>query len=196
LIEPSTLPAPPPPPLPDTGQAETLSEQVSNNIRSIAAFQEREHGKLGESERRLDRVGDVIGRPLYLAGLLSLVVLWIGANLLARHFGAVPLDQPPFPALQGVLTFAALLTTTIVLIAQNRLTRIETQRSQLDLQVNLLTEQKVTKLIHLLEELRRDLPMVKDRHDPEAAALQQRTDTAQVLVALEDVGTEHSSSRS
>jgi hypothetical protein len=43
-------------------------------------------------------------------------------------------------------------------------------------------------LIHLLEELRRDLPMVKDRHDPEATALQQPTDTAQVLVALEDVG--------
>jgi uncharacterized membrane protein len=50
-----------------------------------------------------------------------------------------------------------------------------------------LTEQKVTKLIHLLEELRRDLPMVKDRHDPEAASLQQRTDTAQVLSALANV---------
>jgi uncharacterized membrane protein len=188
LIEPLTLPPQ------ATSHAETLSEQVSSNIKSIAAFQEREHGKLGESARRLDRVGDVIGRPLYLAGLLSLVLVWIGANLLARHLGWVPFDQPPFPALQGVLTFAALLTTTVVLIAQNRLTRIETQRSQLDLQVNLLTEQKVTKLIHLLEELRRDLPMVKDRHDPEAAALQQRTDTAQVLVALEDVGAEPSTS--
>ncbi len=124
------------------------------------------------------------------AGTILLVVLWIGANLIARHLGAAPLDQPPFPALQGMLTFVALLTTTVVLIAQNRLTRIETQRSQLDLQVNLLTEQKVTKLIDLLEELRRDLPMVKDRHDPEATALQQRTDTAQVLVALENVGAE------
>jgi hypothetical protein len=27
-------------------------------------------------------------------------------------------------------------------------------------------------------------PMVKDRHDPEAASLQQRTDTAQMLAAL------------
>jgi uncharacterized membrane protein len=177
-----------PPQGPD--RAETISAQVSSNIKSIADFHDREEGKLGDSERRLDRVGDVIGRPFYLAGILSLVVLWIGGNVVARHLGAVPFDQPPFPALQGAMTFAALLTTTIVLIAQNRLTRIETQRSQLDLQVNLLTEQKVTKLIHLLEELRRDLPMVKDRHDPEASALQQRIDTAQVLVALESVGTE------
>jgi uncharacterized membrane protein len=51
----------------------------------------------------------------------------------------------------------------------------------------LLTEQKVTKLIHLLEELRRDLPMVENRHDSEAVALQQRTDPAQVLSALETV---------
>jgi len=64
------------------------------------------------------------------------------------------------------------------------------------LQVNLLTEQKVTKLIHLLEELRRDLPMVKDRHDPEAAALQQRTDTEQVLVALENAGAEQAAAKS
>jgi uncharacterized membrane protein len=51
-----------------------------------------------------------------------------------------------------------------------------------------LTEQKVTKLIHLIEELRRDLPMVENRHDPEAAALQQRTDTAQILSALQNDG--------
>jgi uncharacterized membrane protein len=94
-----------------------------------------------------------------------------------------------------VLTFAAVLTTTVVLIVQDRLTRMETQRSQLVLQLNLLTEQKVTKVIHLLEELRRDLPMVKDRHDPEAAALQQRTDTAHVLVALQTVGAERPTTR-
>jgi uncharacterized membrane protein len=174
----------------DPDRAETLSAQVSSNIKSIADFHDREHGKRGESARRLENVGDVIGRPLYLVGLFSLAVLWIGGNLIARHLGATPLDQPPFPELQGVLTFVALVTTTIVLIAQNRLSRIETQRSQLDLQVNLLTEQKVTKLIDLLEELRRDLPMVKNRHDPEAAVLQQRTDTAQMLVALENVGAE------
>lgn len=61
-------------------------------------------------------------------------------------------------------------------------------RSHLDLQINLLTEQKVTKLIHLLEELRRDLPMVRDREDPHAAALEKRTDAAQVLSALKDTG--------
>jgi uncharacterized membrane protein len=56
------------------------------------------------------------------------------------------------------------------------------------LQINLVTEQKVTKLIHLIEELRRDLPMVRNREDPHAAALEQRTDTAQVVSALKNTG--------
>jgi uncharacterized membrane protein len=54
------------------------------------------------------------------------------------------------------------------------------------LQVNILTEQKTTTLIRLLEELRRDLPMVQDRHDQDAATLQVPTDAKQILTALEE----------
>jgi uncharacterized membrane protein len=75
-----------------------------------------------------------------------------------------------------------------VLVAQNRQYKLEQQRAHLDLQVNLLTEQKVTKVIHLLEELRRDMPNVEDRHDPQAAVLQQGADAAQVISALSEGG--------
>jgi uncharacterized membrane protein len=80
------------------------------------------------------------------------------------------------------------VTATIVLIAQNRQTRREQQHTHLDLQLSLLTEQKVTKLIHLVEELRRDLPMVKDRHDPQATVLQETADTAAVISAMDEGG--------
>jgi uncharacterized membrane protein len=123
-----------------------------------------------------------------LLSLLSLILLWIAANGLGPRLGwASPIDPPPFAWLQGFLTLAGVVTTTVVLIAQNRHARLDSQRGHLGLQLNLLTEQKVTKLIHLLEELRHDLPMVEDRHDSEAVALQQHTDTAQVLSALETV---------
>jgi uncharacterized membrane protein len=168
--------------------ADALSDHINQNIESILAFHEREQRNIGHSARRLDGIRSFIGRPVYLISLLSLVVLWIAANALARSFGLAPFDPPPFSGLQGLLTFAALLTATIVLIAQNRQAKLENQRDHLELQVNLLTEQKVTKLIHLLEELRHDLPMVKDRHDPESVSLQRRTDAAQVLSALKDVG--------
>jgi uncharacterized membrane protein len=170
------------------GEPESLSGHITANIENIAAFQVREQQKAGESQRRLGSLGDVVGRPAYLLALLSLIVLWVVANGLGPHVGwSSPFDPPPFAWLQGFLTIVAVLTTTVVLIAQNRHARIDSQRGHLGLQLNLLTEQKVTKLIHLIEELRRDLPMVEDRHDSEAVALQQHTDTAQVLSALENV---------
>jgi uncharacterized membrane protein len=90
--------------------------------------------------------------------------------------------------LDGILTFSALVTATVVLIAQNRQAKRELQHRHLDLQVSLLTEQKVTKLIHLIEELRRDLPMAKDRDDPHAMALQEAANTATVVSAMDEVG--------
>ncbi|MGA2562816.1 MAG: DUF1003 domain-containing protein [Steroidobacteraceae bacterium] len=172
----------------DSSLAPTPEALIHQNIGDIAEFQEREQRKVGQSQRRLEALSAFLGRPLYLLSLLSLVIIWIGGNTILILLGERALDPPPFSWLQGFLTLAALVTTTVVLIAQNRQTKLETQHAHLDLQVNLLTEQKVSKIIDLLEELRRDLPMVRNRHDPEAAALQQRTDTAQVLSALANVG--------
>ena len=50
----------------------------------------------------------------------------------------------------------------------------------------LLTEQKAAKMIDLLEELRRDLPNVKNRDDPEAVALQRSMNPDLVLAALDE----------
>jgi uncharacterized membrane protein len=168
-----------------------LSPNVSQNIENIVAFHDRELSRISSWQRRLESFSRLMARPLYLIVLLSVVSAWILGNLFGPRLDLLPFDPPPFALLQGLLTLAALLTTTILLISEHRQAKVETQRSHLDLQVNLLTEQKVTKLIHLLEELRRDLPMVADRHDAEVATLQTPTDTKQVLSALKNLGADH-----
>ena len=95
-------------------------------------------------------------------------------------------DPAPYFWLQGMISLGSLLTTTVVLTKQNRLDKLAEQRAHLDLKVTLLTEQKVAKLIDLLEELRRDLPNVPDRHDPEAAVLQKSMNPGLVLAALDE----------
>jgi uncharacterized membrane protein len=167
---------------------ESLSGHIDQNIESIVAMQRREWETVGLSQRRVERLSRFIGRPVYLVAIVAIVAGWIVYNLTAASWGLKPFDLPPFEILAGIMSLVALITTTIVLIAQNRQAKLEQQHTHLALQVNLLTEQKVTKLIHLIEELRRDLPMVKDRHDPQAAALQERADTAQVASAIEEVG--------
>ena len=171
-----------------------LSDHISQNIEGVVALQRREWDATSASQRRFERVSRFVGRPAYLAGVLVFSVAWMAFNLVCARFGLTPFDPPPFQWLEMLVSFVALVTTTVVLIAQNRQTRFEQQRAHLDLQVNLLTEQKVTKVIHLLEELRRDLPMVKDRHDPQAAGMQERADTAQLASALDQVGLTNSGS--
>jgi uncharacterized membrane protein len=161
-------------------------DPISQNIETILAFYTREEQKIGRSQRRLENISGFVGRPLYLGSILIFVSLWVVANVFARQLGLVAFDPAPFSWLQGIVSLGALLTATVVLIKQNRLAKIEEQRAQLDLQLNLLTEQKTTKLIDLIEELRHDLPMVKNRHDPEAAAFQQPTDPRVVLAALDE----------
>jgi uncharacterized membrane protein len=170
------------------GTAAQLSEPITQNISDIVELQEKELAEMSAAQRRLEGLSRRVGRPGYIVGLLIAVAVWIALNLLRAQLGLRPFDPPPFQGLQGVLTLIALLTATVVLIGQRRQTRLTEQRAHLDLQINLITEQKVTKLIHLLEELRQDLPMVRDRHDPHAAVLQKPTDAARVLSALQDAG--------
>jgi uncharacterized membrane protein len=168
------------------GIAPTLSAHIDQNIESIVALQNREWETVGVAQRRVEAVGRWLGRPLYLVGLLTAIAVWVSINVVRDTRGGW--DPPPFELLDGVMTLISLITTTIVLIAQNRQTKLEKQHTHLELQVSLLTEQKVTKIINLIEELRRDLPMVRDRHDAHAEALQESADTAKVVAALQEGG--------
>jgi uncharacterized membrane protein len=75
--------------------------------------------------------------------------------------------------------------TTMVLTTQNRQAKQAERRAELDLQVNLLSEQKITKVIALFEELRRDMPAVPNRDDPVATAMTHAVDPHDVISALE-----------
>jgi uncharacterized membrane protein len=162
------------------------NDQISQNINAVLDFYTREDEKISYWQRLLERISCVIGQPVFLGLILLFVLLWTLGDISMRLLGLTEFDPPPFFWLQGIVGLAALLTTTVVLTRQNRLAKLEEQRAHLDLKVTLLTEQKAAKMIDLLEELRRDLPNVKNRHDPEAVALQQSMNPDLVLAALDE----------
>jgi uncharacterized membrane protein len=181
-------PAVPPASPPDARDAPPDSDrdQISQNIEAVLDFYTREEQKISRSQRILERISHLLGQPVFLGFILLFVALWMLANAVLRQFGIAEFDPAPFFWLQGIVGLGALLTATVVLTKQNRLAKLEEQRAHLDLKVTLLTEQKAAKLIDLLEELRRDLPNVRNRHDPEAAALQQSMNPDLVLAALDE----------
>ncbi|MBC7623760.1 MAG: DUF1003 domain-containing protein [Aeromicrobium sp.] len=176
---------PPTPPKPATPQA-AENEQIRQNINAVLDFYNRADEQISYWQRLLERVSHIVGQPFFFGLILVFVLVWASVNLLMRYLGIPEFDPAPFFWLQGIMGLAALLTTTIVLTRQNRLAKLEEQRAHLDLKVTLLTEQKAAKLIDLLEELRRDLPNVKNRDDPEAVVLQQSMNPDLVLAALDE----------
>ncbi len=158
-----------------------LIDPMNKSIETLANLHIRMEGKVGPHQRAIETFTAFLGRPRFLYFILLFVLLWIAVNLTLHYSGLSTTDPPPFYWLQGLVGLSALLMTTIVLITQNRQDKFAEQRRQLDLQVNLLVEQKVTKVIALLEELRKDLPQVEDRHDPESEAMKRTVDPHEVL---------------
>jgi uncharacterized membrane protein len=101
---------------PDEMPVDPVPEHISQNIESVLAFYRREEQKISDSQRLLERIAGVMGRPSYLVSVLSFVALWLLANMLGELLGFRPLDPPPFSWLQGIVSLGALLTTTVVLI--------------------------------------------------------------------------------
>lgn len=162
-----------------------VPEHVSENIESVAQLQKIFGARMTPHQRAIEALTRRIGTPSLLLALVGLVIAWTGYNTLAVARQGLVFDRPPFFWLEGVLSVYAALVTTIVLATQNRQNRENEQRAHIELQVSLLAEQKATKVIALLEELRRDLPNVRNRPDPEAQAMQRRPDPKDVLAALE-----------
>jgi uncharacterized membrane protein len=157
---------------------------MSDPVETMASLRARADEAATWHQRRIEGLTAELGQPRSFYVIVTLVAAWAGFNLLARQLGVRPLDPPPFQWLQGAVGLGALLMTVVILITQNRRSLHAEQRAQLDLQVNLLAEQKVAKLIALLEELRRDMPIVRDRVDAIADAMEEPVDARAVLNAL------------
>jgi uncharacterized membrane protein len=171
--------------------ATALPPHISQNIADIVRLHQQETASLSRAQRRLEQFGSFIARPVYFIAVFVLVGAWICFNLDAKRMGVVEFDPPPFAWLQGFLTFVALVTATVVLVGQRRQMKQSEQHAHLDLQVNLLTEQKVTKLIHMLEDLRHELPVTQRPSDAHTSALKQGINATQVATVLKqtDLGT-------
>ncbi len=162
-----------------------LPDPIGQSIETIIALHTQAEKDVSRHQRTVETVTGFFDRPAFLYSILLVVALWMGFNSIPRRFSVPRFDPPPFDWLNRSITLSSLLMTTGVLIAQNRQDKLAEQRAQLNLQLNLLSEQKIAKLIALVDELRHDLPQVSDRDDPEAKAMEQPADPHVVLDTLD-----------
>ena len=163
-----------------------LPSSVSENIGTIADFYARHEEHVTATQRIVEKVALFLGGPVYVAGSIVFILCWIAVNITATDLHFKTFDPAPFSMLQGIVSFNAFVISTTVLIRQNRMSRLADHHAHLDLQVNLLTEEKTSKIIEMLEAMRREPPGGQGRHDTEAEELAKPADPKAVLEAIEE----------
>jgi uncharacterized membrane protein len=154
------------------------------NLEAVASFSDKEAATISSWQIAIERISAFCGSAAYFAGVVSFILIWAGVNAWATSRGWHALDAPPFPWLQGIVSSNALLLTIAVLIRQNRMVRLSAHHAHLDLQINILTEQKVTKILQLVDELRREFPALRDAPSAEVSALTTPADPGAILEAV------------
>ena len=162
-----------------------MPPSVSENIDTITAFYQRHEEHMSLPQRMIEKMSVILGSPGYVAGSVVFMAGWIVANLAALELGYAEIDEPPFFWLQGIIAVNAFIISTTVLIRQNRMQKLAQHHARLDLQVNLLTEEKTSKIIAMLEALRQDIPGIANEVDHEARQMTRPTDAKAVLDAIE-----------
>jgi uncharacterized membrane protein len=132
------------------------SGNVANHAqRNIAAISEMEKAAL-EERTRGERFGDALARSAGQMWFITIHALWFGAWIIVNRGiipGVRPFDPYPFPFLTFVVSLEAIFLSLFILMSQNRASRQADARANLDLQINLLSEQEATKMLQMLKKL-------------------------------------------
>ena len=189
-------PSPPPEPAAKTAEAKAadartveakaadLSPSTKDNLELLSHFKDGEDAQISGVQLLIERVSAFFGSPAYFAFAVVFIALWMIANGWAAHVGWQPIDAPPFFWLQGLVSSNALLLTVAVLIRQNRMAQVGEHRAHLDLQINLLSEQKVTKILQMVDELQRELTALRTRPDSQVAEMTKPADAHALMHAI------------
>jgi uncharacterized membrane protein len=161
-------------------------DHVDQAVRSISALHSDHRGRASRWQRLANFMSGMITRPAFLVILLIAIVAWIGGNVGEVEFGKSAVDLPAFPWLQGAVGLFSLFVVMLVLVAQRHEDEINARREILTLEIAMMSERKIAKVIELLEELRRDSPHVADRLDLQANEMAQPVDSSSVIAAAAD----------
>jgi uncharacterized membrane protein len=163
-----------------------LPSSARENLEVLSRFQDREEEQISGVQLAIERISRFFGSPAYFAFVVVFIVLWVLVNTWGLRHGWHHVDAPPFQWLQGLVSSNALLLTVAVLIRQNRMALVAEHRAHLDLQINLLTEQKVTKILQLIDELRRERTAQHGHTDEQVTEMSKPADAHALMHAIKE----------
>lgn len=123
---------------------------MARNIDALLQRQTQEQNARSLQQRSADAITSAAGSLPFVYVHLVIVVLWTVVNA-----GWTPLKpfDPTFVLLATAASVEAIFLSTFVLVTQNRMQRDADRRADLDLQISLLTEHELTRVIQLVTQM-------------------------------------------
>ena len=128
-----------------------LAPALARNIQALGERRRREEAAASREERVAAAITGFTGSMRFVYLHLALFGAWVAVN--SGLVPGVPAFDPSFVILATVASVEAIFLSTFVLISQNRQAEMADRRADLDLQVNLLAEHEITRLVALVTDI-------------------------------------------
>ncbi len=159
-----------------------LSPALERNIHALQLRRQREEKEATAEARIAEAITRFTGSMRFVYLHLALFGFWIVANL--GWVSGVAAWDPSMVVLAMIASVEAIFLSTFVLISQNRMAAAADKRADLDLQISLLAEHEVTKLVTLVSGVAGRLG-VQTQADAEVSEIEQDIAPDAVLDELE-----------
>ena len=159
-----------------------LAGVVERNIRALIHHRREKEESRSRQEQIADTITRFTGSMRFVYIHLMLFGGWIAINL--GWVPGVPKFDPSFVVLAMVASVEAIFLSTFVLISQNRMAALADRRADLDLQISLLSEHEITRLITLVTAIAERLEL-EVAGNPELAELAQDVAPEKVMEKME-----------
>lgn len=156
---------------------------MERNVRAILERQREVEHRKGWQERLADAVTRFAGSMRFVYCHLALYGLWVVVNVLPTP---LPKFDRSFVALAIFASVEAIFLSTFILISQNRIAAIEEERAHLDLQISLLAEHEVTRLIRLVKAMAHQMG-IEEAADETLAEFEREVKPDEVLKKIEEL---------
>jgi len=168
-------------------KSKNSSSVTAENIEAVIRLEEEEEHRSTALERISHLIGTFVGTIYFVAFQCGFIAIWLAAN------NSVSFDPFPYPLLSLFLCGEAVILSSFVLMRQNRSELVNNRRNHLDLQINLLAEKEVTKVLQLLTAVNEHLkvPGHASREDEELTEETAVEELAQQLKEKEVEGAAH-----
>ena len=158
-----------------------LSKVIEKNIRTIIHLRTETLQARNPQDRLADAITTFSGRMIFAYIHVGWFGIWILLN--TGWFGLCAFDPFPYGLLTMIVSLEAIFLSTFVLISQNRLGRETERHADLSLQIGLLTEHELTRVLQMLDAIQNKLAIV-DHHESELADLEMETRPEDVLAEI------------